>query len=153
MHTVLTDMIYIGSDHAGFSLKTIIAAHLKNQQLLVEDMGAHSQKSCDYPDYAHKVCQGVLQNRVPGILICGTGIGMSMAANKIQGIRAAICTHSFHARASRAHNNANVLCLGERITAPGLAIELVDLFLTTSFEGGRHEHRIALLENITHLDR
>ncbi len=138
--------IFIGSDHAGFALKTAIVADLQAKGLTVEDMGTHSLESCDYPEAAHKVCEAVLANDARGILICGTGIGMSIAANRHKGIRAATCTHEFHVRATRAHNNANVLCLGERVTAAGLAMDLVKLFMETPYEGGRHARRVALIE-------
>ena len=138
--------IFIASDHAGFDLKTVILKTLKEEGWNVEDMGTYSCDSCDYPDMAHKVCRNVLEKNCPGILICGTGIGMSMAANRHPGIRAAVCTHEFHARTARAHNNANILCLGERVTAPGLAAELVRIFLATEFEGGRHERRVSKVE-------
>lgn len=138
--------LYIGSDHAGFTLKISLAEALQKAGWTVEDMGASSQASCDYPDFAHAVCARVLETGSFGILICGTGIGMSIAANRHKGIRAALCTHEFHARAARAHNDANVLCLGERVTAPGLAAELAEIFLTTKFEGGRHQRRIEKIE-------
>ncbi|MDR1126323.1 MAG: ribose 5-phosphate isomerase B [Deltaproteobacteria bacterium] len=138
--------IFLGSDHAGFGLKSDLAAWLKSLGLKVEDCGAHSGESCDYPMAAHKVCHAVLAGDGIGVLVCGSGIGMSIAANRHRGIRAALCTHEFHARGCRAHNNANIICLGERITAPALARELVELFLTTPFEGGRHERRLELIE-------
>lgn len=138
--------LYIASDHAGFDLKNALAAALKEKGIAVTDLGTDSMASCDYPDFAHTLCSKVLETGAPGILICGTGIGMSIAANRHHGIRAALCTHEFHAKACRAHNNANVLCLGARVTAPGLAIELADLFLTTPFEGGRHQTRIERIE-------
>lgn len=138
--------IFIGSDHAGLNLKSAILEHLKSQGREVTDMGTHSLESCDYPNAAKEVCQSVLDKSGIGILICGTGIGMSMTANRHKGIRAAMCTHEFHARATRQHNNANVLCMGERVTAPGLALELVKIFLETPFEGGRHERRVGLID-------
>lgn len=139
--------IFIGSDHAGFDLKTGVCDYLVTQGFKVTDLGTHSKDSCDYPESARNVCEAVLENNGTGILICGTGIGMSIAANRFKGIRAALCTHEFHARATRQHNNANVLCMGERVTAPGLAVELVRIFLETPFEGGRHERRVSLIEN------
>jgi ribose 5-phosphate isomerase B len=138
--------IFLGSDHAGFVLKSDLAAWLKSLGLKVEDCGVHSGESCDYPVAAHKVCHAVLADDGIGVLVCGSGIGMSIAANRHRGIRAALCTHEFHARGCRAHNNANIICLGERITAPALARELVELFLTTPFEGGRHDRRVELIE-------
>lgn len=138
--------VYIGSDHAGLALKQTLAGALGGAGWSVEDVGAYTKESCDYPDIAHTVCTRVLETRSFGILVCGTGIGMSMTANRHQGIRAALCTHEFHARAAREHNNANVLCLGERVTAPGLAAELAKIFLATEFEGGRHLRRIEKIE-------
>lgn len=138
--------VYMGSDHAGLALKSILLPALRDCGWNVEDMGAHNGGSCDYPDYAHAVCGKVLENDSLGILICGTGLGMSMAANRHRGIRAALCSLEFHARAAREHNNANVLCLGERITAPSLALELARIFLETGFAGGRHQCRVEKIE-------
>lgn len=138
--------VYIGCDHAGLALKKVLIPALKQWDWTVEDLGTDSEDSCDYPDLAHTVCYKVLETEAVGILICGTGIGMSIAANRHKGIRAALCTHEFHARATREHNNANVLCLGERITAPGLAVELAKIFLTTPYAGGRHQKRLDKLD-------
>ncbi len=138
--------VYLASDHAGFVLKRALLDHLAAKGLETVNLGTHEQASCDYPDFAHRLCDEVLRAGDMGILICGTGIGMSMAANRHPGIRAALCTHEFHARATRAHNDANVLCLGERVTAPGLACELAEIFLSTPFEGGRHQRRIERLD-------
>lgn len=134
--------VIIGSDHAGLALKQLVVAHLQAKGHQVEDLGPQTADSCDYPRYAGKVAERVLETGGFGILVCGTGIGMSMAANRVPGIRAALCTCEFHARATRQHNNANVLCLGERVTGPGVAVNLVDIFLDTPFEGGRHQRRI-----------
>ena len=141
--------LYIASDHAGLHLKNALVDYLPTVGFQAEDVGTHSGESCDYPDFAHRLCEKVLETGGKGILICGTGIGMSIAANRHEGIRAALCTHEFHAQATRAHNNANVLCLGERVTAPGLACLLARIFLTTAFEGGRHAGRIAKLAPTT----
>lgn len=138
--------VFIGSDHAGFALKSAIFEYMKSEGRKVTDLGTHSKESCDYPQSAQDVCKSVLEKNGMGILVCGSGIGMSMAANRFKGIRAALCTHEFHARACRQHNNANVLCLGERVTAPGLALEMVKLFLGTNFDGGRHERRVELID-------
>lgn len=145
--------VIIGSDHAGFALKHVLAKQLKADGYNVVDLGPESAQSCDYPVYAQSVCDQVLtaNSQAPsqeafGILVCGTGIGMSMAANRIPGIRAALCTCEFHARATRQHNNANVICLGERVTGPGLAIDMVRIFLETPFEGGRHQRRIEIFD-------
>lgn len=142
----MSKIVCIGSDHAGLALKNILVPFLNGLGYTVEDMGPATTDSCDYPVYAEKVCAKVLETGMPGILICGTGIGMSMAANRHQGIRAALCTNEFHARLTRQHNNANVLCLGERVTGPGIAMELAKLFLETPFEGGRHQRRVDLFD-------
>ena len=138
--------IYIGCDHAGFVLKGTIIGHLLSLGYEVFDAGTYSDESCDYPFYAKEVCKNVLKDENSlGILVCGTGIGMSMAANKINGIRAAHCTDTFSAMITRLHNNANVLCVGERITGSALALNIVDTFLKTEFEGGRHQARVDLM--------
>ncbi|MDE6025401.1 MAG: ribose 5-phosphate isomerase B [Lachnospiraceae bacterium] len=137
-------MIAIGCDHGGYELKKEIIAHLKNRGIEVKDFGCDSNESCDYPVYANAVAEEVSAGNCElGILICGTGIGMSMVANKVKGIRAAHCTDCFSARATKEHNNANVLCLGARITGSGLALMLVDEFIDTPFsEDERHIRRI-----------
>ena len=135
--------IVIGSDHAGYHLKEQIKAHLEARGMEVLDMGPASADSCNYTVYAHAVCEAVTGGTASlGILICGTGIGMSMAANKHAGIRAAACENSFSARMTRMHNDANVLCLGARVVGYGLACDMVDLFVDTPFEGGRHQARV-----------
>ncbi len=137
--------VFIASDHAGFCLKQILVRHLQEKGHDVFDLGPEQAVSCDYPDSAFKVTDKLLENEGAfGILICGTGIGMSMAANKVKGIRAALATCEFHARACREHNNANILCLGERVTGAGLAVNLADIFLETEFFEGRHLRRIEL---------
>ena len=133
--------IAIGSDHAGFELKEHIKALLRDAYD-VEDVGTNSEESCDYPDYAIKVADSVLKNNKLGILICGTGIGMCMTANKIHGIRAALAKDAYMAEMARKHNDANVLCMGGRTTSPEDAEIIVHNFLTTEFEGGRHEKRV-----------
>ena len=138
--------VFISSDHAGFKLKSTLVKHLNEQGWEVLDLGPITTKSCDYPNSANILCAKVLEAGHMGILICGTGIGMSIAANRHSHIRAALCTHEFHAKATRSHNDANVLCLGERVTAPALACLLADIFLATPFEGGRHQTRIALMD-------
>ena len=140
--------IIIGCDHGGLNLKNAVIDHLKKKGIAVEDVGTYTPASCNYPDYAHKVCEKVQDGTYPlGILICGTGIGMSMAANKHVGIRAAACENTFSARMTRLHNDANVLCMGERVIGPGLACDLVDLFISTDFEGGRHQIRVDLVNS------
>lgn len=138
--------VHLGSDHAGLALKDFLAAHLHRQGYTVHDHGTHTKESCDYPLYARKVARAVLETGYPGILVCGSGIGISIAANREHGIRAALCTHEFHARAARAHNNANIICFGERVTAPGLAALMTDIFMSEPFEGGRHARRVAEIE-------
>lgn len=137
----------IGSDHAGFVLKTELIVQLKEAGYVVEDLGTDSEASCDYPDIAQDVGRAVAAGRFPlGILICGTGVGMSMAANKIEGVRAALCSETFSARMARRHNDANVLCLGARVTGDGLASSVVEAFLDDEFEGGRHARRVDKLD-------
>ncbi|MBI2301287.1 MAG: ribose 5-phosphate isomerase B [Armatimonadetes bacterium] len=134
--------VAIGADHAGFRLKEAIREQAAGVELV--DFGTHSEDSCDYPDVAGAVATAVAQGEVDrGILVCGTGVGMSMAANKVAGVRAAACSDTYSARLTRAHNDANVLCLGARVVGPGLALDIVQLFLDTAFDGGeRHERRI-----------
>jgi len=136
-------MIAIGCDHGGFELKQQIIAHLKEKGYEVKDFGCFSTDSVDYPDYAYPVAAAVVNKSAEkGILICGTGIGMSMAANKVHGIRCALCHDVFSAHATREHNDTNVLAMGERVIGPGLAMDIVDTWLTTGFTGGRHQTRI-----------
>ena len=136
-------MVVIGSDHGGYALKQDIMKHLEESGVEFKDMGCYSEASVDYPEIAEALCAEITGgNAELGILVCGTGIGMSMAANKVKGIRAAACSDTFSARFTRMHNDANVLCLGGRVVGPGLAIDLVDLFLNTEFEGGRHQRRV-----------
>lgn len=140
-------IVYMASDHAGFSMRGMLAQELTRMGHEVRDLGPDSLESCDYPIFARKVCEKVLAEPGSfGILVCGTGIGMSMAANRISGIRAALCSCEFQARATRQHNNANVLCLGERVTGPSVALAMAEAFLATAFEGGRHQRRIDLFE-------
>lgn len=138
--------LVIGCDHAGLSLKQKIVAHLKERGIEVIDVGTHTPESCNYVDFAHAVCEAVTSGKAErGILVCGTGIGMSIAANKHAGIRAAACENTFSARMTRLHNDANVLCLGERVVGYGLACDMVDLFVDTEFSGGRHQARVDAL--------
>ena len=141
--------ISIGSDHAGFTLKQVVAAHLVAAGHEVDDHGVHEPTSVDYPDQADLVSAAVSAGTSElGVLVCGTGIGMSMAANKVPGVRAAVVSDTFSARATREHNDANVLCLGERVVGPGLACDLVDAWLGASFEGGRHLRRVRKFDPI-----
>lgn len=135
--------IAIASDHGGYALKESLKEHLTENHVDFIDCGTDSTKSCDYPDFAEKACRLILDGTATyGILVCGTGIGMSMAANKIKGIRAALCGDVFSAHFARAHNDANVITLGARVIGAGLAERIMDEFLASSFEGGRHERRI-----------
>lgn len=139
--------VYIGSDHGGFQLKTLLVSRLREMGHTPVNLGPDCDASCDYPVYADKVCRAVLKDRDSfGLLVCGTGIGMSMAANRFKGIRAALCTCEAQGRLTRAHNNANVLCLGERITGQLVALGILDAFMNTPFDGGRHLNRINLLD-------
>lgn len=141
-------MIAIGSDHGGYELKTEIMAHLKEKGIEFKDFGSYSKESCDYPVYAKKVAESILSKECSlGILVCGTGIGISITANKIKGIRAALCHDCFSAEATRLHNDANILALGGRVVGPGLALKIVDTFLETPFsEDERHIRRISQIE-------
>lgn len=141
----MTEKIIIGSDHGGFNLKNNIVEYLKNNGYEVEDFGCYTTESCDYPIIAKSVAQKVVETGVRGILVCGTGIGVSIVANRFSGIRASHCTDTFTARMTRMHNDSNILCLGERITGVGLALDIVDIWLKTEFEGGRHQKRIDMI--------
>ena len=140
-------MIALGSDHAGFPLKEEIKKHLEQCKIPYKDCGTYSLESVDYPECAVKTAKTILSGECEkGILVCGTGIGMSIAANKVKGIRAALCGDTYSARVSRAHNNANVLCLGERVIGEHLALDIVDVWLKSGFEAGRHKRRVDMLE-------
>ncbi len=140
--------LVIGCDHAGFDLKEICRDHLDRSGLhRVVDLGVHSTESCDYPLIAHQVAGAVSAGKYPfGILVCGSGLGMSIAANRHRGVRAALCHNLFSARMCRRHNDANVLALGGRVTGVDVALEIVDTFLDTAFEGGRHQRRVDQIE-------
>ena len=141
--------IAIGCDHGGFNLKKTVYEYLIKKGFEVTDYGTNSADSCNYPDFAEIVAKAVVTEKAEcGILICGTGIGISIAANKVKGIRAACCSDTFSAKMCRAHNDANILCFGERVVGAGLALELVDGFLGTEFEGGRHKSRVDLISKI-----
>ncbi len=141
-------MIAIGSDHGGFALKQEILRHLEARGLAYKDFGCYSEESCDYPVYGKAVARAVAAGEYPrGILICGTGIGISVAANKVRGIRCALCSDCFTAEMTRRHNDSNILALGGRVLGPGLALKIVDLFLDTPFDGGRHLRRVEMLED------
>ncbi|MBR6918383.1 MAG: ribose 5-phosphate isomerase B [Clostridia bacterium] len=137
------ELIAVACDHGGFALKGEILSHLDEEGIKYRDFGTYSTDSCDYPDFAEAACLAVKSGEcAKAILICGTGIGISIAANKIPGIRAACCSDTFSARYTRMHNDANALCFGGRVVGAGLACDMVDLFLETEFEGGRHQKRI-----------
>lgn len=142
-------MVAIGSDHGGYALKQEVIGYLKENNIEYKDFGCYDEKSCDYPVYAKKVAESILNKESEkGILICGTGIGISIAANKLNGIRAALCHDCFSAEATRQHNDANILAMGGRIVGPGLAIKIVDTFLNTEFSNDeRHIRRIKLIED------
>lgn len=141
-------MIAIGCDHAGFELKKALIEELSKEGFEFKDMGCDGSR-CDYPVIAESVCNEIVSgNCDKGILICGTGIGMSIAANKIKGIRAALCSDCFSTKYTRLHNDSNVMCIGARVMASGLACELAQIFLNTGFEGGRHQNRIDLITEL-----
>ncbi|ADC89196.1 ribose 5-phosphate isomerase B [Thermocrinis albus DSM 14484] len=141
--------VAIGSDHAGFPLKEKIKEFLISKGHTVLDFGTQSQESTDYPIFAREVSLAVQRGEAErGILVCGTGIGMCIVANKFKGVRAALCLNEYMARMSRLHNDANVLCLGDRVIGEELALSIVDVWLSTPFEGGRHERRVHLIKNI-----
>ena len=142
-------MIAIGSDGAGYEIKKVIIEWLKEKNMPYEEFGCMNGESCDYPLVAKEVCEKIVSGGAEnGILVCGTGIGISMAANKIKGIRAAVCTDTYMAKYTRLHNDANVICLGGRVIGPGVAVEIVDTFFNTGFEGGRHQRRVDQITDI-----
>lgn len=144
-------MFAIGCDHGGYELKNEIVKYFKDNGIEYKDFGIYECNPIDYPEVAKIVCNSVASGECNrGILVCGTGIGMSIAANKIKGIRAACCSDTFSAKYTRLHNDANILCMGGRVVGPGLALELVDLFVNTEYEGGRHQKR---LDMITELEK
>ncbi len=141
--------IAIGSDHGGYNLKEEIKKHLEKKGFEYVDYGTDSNESVDYPEFGQKVGESVTSGECEkGIVVCGTGIGISISANKVPGIRCAVVSDTFSAEMSRAHNNANILALGERVVGVGLALRIVDTWLTTEFEGGRHERRVSKIMNI-----
>jgi ribose 5-phosphate isomerase B len=139
----------VGADHAGFELKGALINELTKLGYEIQDLGTDSLESTDYPDYGHAVSEAVEEGRADlGILVCGTGVGMSITANRHSGIRAVVCSEPFSARMSRRHNHANVLCLGARVVGLGTALDIVDAFLHTAYEGGRHARRVAKMNLI-----
>ena len=141
--------VAIGCDHAGLTLKNAVIEHLKQRGFEITDCGTYDSASCHYPVFAQKVAEAVTSGAAEkGILVCGTGVGMSMAANKIKGIRAACVSDCFSAEATRAHNDANIVCFGQRVVGEGLAFKIVDTVLDTKFEGGRHQIRIDMVNEL-----
>lgn len=141
--------IFIGTDHAGFNIKNEVIKMLENLDCKVTDLGCKSNDRVDYPDFGHKVAKAVLENKGSfGVVICGTGIGISVSANKHKGIRAALCHDAYTASMARAHNNANILAFGERVVGIGVIESMLEAFLKTPFEGGRHENRVKKIEEI-----
>ena len=142
--------IYIGADSAGYTLKTEVISYLEEKGYEVIDCGTNSTASCHYPLFANAVCENVKEDLEGsfGILICGTGIGMSMCANKHKGIRAALCSDTYSAKMTRLHNDANVLCIGARVIGSCLALDIIDSFLAHPFEGGRHATRVDMMMEI-----
>ncbi len=138
--------IVFAADHAGFALKKHLIAYAEHRGHQAVDAGTHAEASCDYPDYAHEGAKQVLAQGGIGIFVCGSGVGISIAANRHPGIRAVVCSEPFSAEAARRHNDANVLCMGARVVGVGLAEMIVDAFLRASFEGGRHAARLAKIE-------
>ena len=142
-------MIAIGSDHGGYALKQVIISHLADRGIEFRDFGTYSEESCDYPEYGEAVGRAVASGECElGIAVCDTGIGISIAANKVHGVRAAACSDCYTAEMCRRHNDANVLALGGRVIGPGLALKIVDIFLSTGFDGGRHARRLGKLAEI-----
>lgn len=142
-------MIAIGADHGGFELKEAVKKHLEERKIEYKDFGTYSGEAVDYPVIAKSVGEAVAKGEFEcGILVCGTGIGMSIAANKVKGIRAACCSDTFSARFTKMHNNTNILCFGGRVIGAGLAMDVVDAYLDASFEGGRHEKRVNMIMEI-----
>ncbi|PKM74332.1 MAG: ribose 5-phosphate isomerase B [Firmicutes bacterium HGW-Firmicutes-16] len=142
-------MIALGSDHGGFELKNEIMKYLDEKGIAYKDFGTYSKDSCDYPVYAELVGKAVASGEnESGILVCGTGIGVSISANKVKGVRAALCHDCYSAEYTRRHNNANILALGGRVIGVGHALKIVDIFLNTEFEGGRHARRVDIISKI-----
>ena len=139
----MTKPVALAADHGGYELKEAIRKHLDEIGAAYKDFGSYTGEACDYPDMAEAACRAVVAGECDkALLFCGTGVGISMSANKIRGIRACCCSDAFSAEYTRRHNDANALCMGGRVVGPGLGIYLVDLFLNTPFEGGRHQRRI-----------
>ena len=142
------EKIYLGSDHGGFELKEIIKTFLEDNNYTVEDLGCYSEESVDYPQFGRAVAKAVVENNARGIVICGTGIGISMSANKVKGARAGLCHNIEYAKLTRQHNDANILAMGGRFIDPDLAKKVTEAFLNTDFEGGRHQRRVDDIDNV-----
>jgi ribose 5-phosphate isomerase B len=141
--------IAIGCDHVALELKNLVIEHLKANNHEVLDVGPYTSERTHYPIYAHKVCEAILNKEADeGILICGTGVGMSIAANKHKGIRAVVCSDTFSPRLSKQHNNSNIVCFGARVVGYELAFDIVDNFINATYEGGRHQERVEMLEKL-----
>jgi ribose 5-phosphate isomerase B len=134
----------VACDHAGLELKQALSAELERRGVVVRDFGTQSSESCDYPDFAHALAEAIERHEIDaGVLVCGTGVGMAMSANRHPGVRAVVCSEPLSARMARRHNDANVLCLGARVVGPDTALDILSAFLGSSFEGGRHARRVA----------
>lgn len=143
------DKVAIACDHGGYEMKEIIKKHLSSKGVELDDLGTFSSESVDYPDYAHLVAQRIAEGKNKrAILICGTGIGMSITANRYRNVRAALCNDVYSAKMSRQHNDSNVIVLGGRVVGPGLALEITETWLMTEFDGGRHTRRVEKIENV-----
>lgn len=143
----MTIKLAIGSDHGGFNLKQEVMKHLEELGIEYKDFGTYDKNSCHYPVYGKAVAKAVASGEYDrGILICGTGIGISISANKVKGIRASLCSDTYSARLTRNHNDSNILCMGERVLGVGLALDIVDAWLNAEYEGGRHQTRLDMLE-------
>jgi len=149
MKSTKTMKIAIGGDHGGFELKKTVIEYLEAEGFEVEDFGTYEKNSCDYPDFAYPVAQAVAEHKYDrGIVICGTGIGVSIVANKVKGVRCGLVHDCFSAKATRQHNDTNVLAMGERVIGKGLALEIVRIWLETEFEGGRHKGRVDKIKEV-----
>jgi ribose 5-phosphate isomerase B len=143
----MAEQFGVASDHAGLELKRALVSEFEKRGLAVREFGTTSADSCDYPDFAHAVGRAIEAGEIArALLVCGTGVGMSIAANRHPAVRAVVCSEPLSARMSRAHNDANVLCIGARVVGPGMAVEIVEAFLSTAFEGGRHAGRVAKID-------
>lgn len=141
-------MIFVGSDHGGFTLKERIKEYLESQKLEYEDLGTYNTESTNYVDYSYLVAENVAKNNAIGVLCCSSGIGVSIVANKVNGVRAALCTSDFHAEFARKHNDSNIICFGQKASSEYSVLRMLDIFLNTEFEGGRHKFRVDRITEI-----